>query len=100
MAVDGASHFVSDAAGIGQGFRDSNLWLATLTHQLLPAGFYAGDAWGSLNSIMRLVTGILFGFGIVWFTYPYINIAITPQIQTSKNILTSQPFKVNDNIQL
>jgi uncharacterized membrane protein len=100
MAIDGTSHLLSDIAGVGQGFRDSNLWLATLTHQLLPAGFYTGDAWGSFNSIIRLVTGILFGFGIVWFTYPYINIAITSQIQSSKTTLTSQPFKVHDNIHL
>src|SRR5574341_244000 len=30
MAVDGTSHLISDLAGIGQGFRYSNVWLATL----------------------------------------------------------------------
>jgi uncharacterized membrane protein len=98
MVVDGTSHFVSDLAGIGQGFRDTNLWLATLTHQTLPASFYAGDAWGSFNSIMRLVSGILFGAGIVFFTYPYLNIAFAPNIQTSKTLLTSQSINVHDNI--
>ncbi len=73
MALDGTSHFISDFWGIGQGFRDTNLWLAALTGHLFPPTFYAGDAWGSFNSLMRLLTGILFGLGIVWFAFPYID---------------------------
>lgn len=71
MALDGTTHLISDFAGIGQGFRDTNLWLALLTHNALPPTFYAGDAWGSFNSIMRLLTGISFGIGLVWFAFPY-----------------------------
>jgi len=82
MAVDGTSHFFSDLAGIGQGFRDGNIWLAVLTHHILPASFYSGDTWGSFNSLMRLLTGILFGLGIVWYTYPYFDKAFTPQDQS------------------
>ncbi len=70
MALDGGTHLISDFAGLGQGFRDSNLWLATLTHDALPATFYAGEAWGSFNSIMRLLTGVLFAAGIVWYAFP------------------------------
>ena len=73
MAIDGFTHMFSDFAGLGQGFRDSNAWLAALTNNSLPATFYAGDAWGSFNSIMRLITGILFGAGVVWFGYPYLD---------------------------
>ncbi|HEY3310534.1 MAG TPA: DUF2085 domain-containing protein [Anaerolineales bacterium] len=73
MAVDGASHFISDFQGIGQGFRDTNLWLAALTNHSLASSFYAGDAWGSFNSGMRLLSGILFGLGIIWFSFPYID---------------------------
>jgi uncharacterized membrane protein len=73
MAVDGTSHFFSDLAGIGQGFRFTNDWLAALTGHVFPASFYFGDAWGSFNSLMRLLTGILFGLGIVWYTYPYVD---------------------------
>ncbi len=73
MLLDGTSHFISDFWGIGQGFRDTNLWLAILTNHLFPPTFYAGDAWGSFNSLMRLLTGISFGLGIVWFGFPYIN---------------------------
>jgi uncharacterized membrane protein len=70
MAIDGGSHTVSDLAGIGNGFRDSNAWLAALTDQAFPATFYAGDALGSFNSWMRLLTGLLFGLGVVWLVYP------------------------------
>jgi uncharacterized membrane protein len=73
MMIDGTSHFISDLAGIGQGFRDSNAWLAAMTNQAFALGFYAGDALGSFNSWMRLLTGILFGLGVVWFGFPYLD---------------------------
>lgn len=73
MALDGTSHFISDFWGIGQGFRDTNLWLAAMTNHAFAPAFYAGDAWGSFNSLMRLLTGLLFGLGIVWFGFPYLN---------------------------
>ena len=72
MAVDGGTHLVSDLAGIGHGFRDSNAWLMTLTGNILPSTFYAGDALGSFNSWARLVTGVLFGMAVVWLAYPYV----------------------------
>jgi uncharacterized membrane protein len=77
MALDGGTHFLSDFAGIGLGFRETNLWLALLSHNIFQPGFYSGDAWGSFNSIMRLLTGILFGLGFVWFAFPYINDAVS-----------------------
>ncbi len=70
MAMDGGTHFLSDLSGIGLGFRDTNLWLAALFHNVFRPEFYAGDAWGSFNSLMRLLTGILFGLGVAWFTFP------------------------------
>ncbi len=72
IALDGGTHAISDFAGIGQGFRDTNAWLAVLTNHAFPATFYAGDAFGSFNSIMRLITGPLAGLGIVWLVFPYI----------------------------
>jgi len=77
IAIDGTTHFVSDLSGIGLGFRDSNLWLATLTRSAFPPSFYNGDAWGSFNSLMRLGSGILFGFGLVWFGLPYLESAFS-----------------------
>lgn len=70
IVIDGGSHMLSDLAGIGQGFRDTNLWLSALTGGVLPSTFYAGDALGSFNSWMRLITGALFGLGLGWFSFP------------------------------
>jgi len=72
MGVDGITHMISDLAGIGQGFRDSNAWLIALTNSAYPTTFYTGDALGSFNSWMRWISGILFGLGIVWFGFPYL----------------------------
>jgi uncharacterized membrane protein len=72
MAVDGGTHFISDLFGHHQGFRDTNAWLAALTQHFFSPTFYAGDAWGSFNATLRMVTGILFGIGIVWFGFPYL----------------------------
>jgi uncharacterized membrane protein len=77
MALDGTTHLLSDLAGLGQGFRDTNLWLATLTRNVFRPEFYAGDAWGSFNSLMRLLTGIMFGLGVAWFAFPYLNDAFS-----------------------
>ena len=81
MAVDGTSHIISDLIGIGQGFRDSNAWLAILTSNTMPTSFYVGDAWGSFNSLMRLFTGILFGLGTVWYIFPVLEEAFTSMVQ-------------------
>ena len=72
IVLDGGTHAISDFAGIGNGFRDSNQWLSVLTNGALPAHFYAGDALGSFNSWVRLITGVLAGFGIVWFAMPHV----------------------------
>ncbi len=72
MVLDGGTHAISDLAGIGQGFRDTNEWLAVWTGNTFPAAFYAGDALGSFNSIMRLISGLLAGLGVVWLAFPYI----------------------------
>ena len=72
ILLDGVTHAVSDLAGIGQGFRDTNAWLAAITSNSFPASFYTGDALGSFNSIMRFLTGLLAGLGIVWLSFPYI----------------------------
>ncbi len=73
MALDGGTHLISDLAGIGQGFRYENAWLAQLTGNLFPSSFYGGTNWGSFNSWARLVTGLLFGLALVWFLYPHMD---------------------------
>jgi uncharacterized membrane protein len=77
MGVDGGTHFLSDLAGIGQGFRYTNLWLTNLTHSAFSSNFYTGDALGSFNSWMRIITGLLAGLGLVWFAFPYIEEAFS-----------------------
>ncbi len=72
MAVDGTSHLISDILGMYQGFRVTNAWLVALTHNAFPGWFYVGDALGSFNSWMRLISGALFGFGLAWFLFPII----------------------------
>ena len=73
MVIDGGTHMISDLAGIGQGLRDTNLWLQFLTNNSFSLAFYQGDALGSFNSWLRLITGLLFGFALVGFAYPYVN---------------------------
>ena len=72
MIIDGSTHAISDLAGIGQGFRDTNHWLVILTNNAFATSFYAGDGLGSFNSIARLITGLLAGLAIIWLAFPYV----------------------------
>ena len=87
MVIDGGTHTISDLAGIGQGFRDLNMWLQILTNNALPVTFYQGDTLGSFNSWMRLITGILFGLALVGFAFPYLNDAFADIARRSKATL-------------
>ncbi len=86
MALDGGSHMLGEilGGGIGHGFRSDNAWLAALTHNAFPASFYAGDALGSFNSWMRLLTGVFFGMGVVWFGFPYLDATFNDFAETVK----------------
>ncbi|MCJ7658210.1 MAG: DUF2085 domain-containing protein [Anaerolineales bacterium] len=85
MAIDGSSHMISDLAGFGQGFRYTNTWLAELTGNVFSRSFYVGNALGSFNSWMRLLTGILFGLGIVWIGFPYLEKLFMDTARTLKS---------------
>lgn len=88
MAIDGTSHLISDLWGFEGGFRYTNEWLARLTRDAFPTSFYIGDGLGSFNSWMRLLTGVLFGTGVVWFGFPYLDIYFSYQarmIEHKKN---------------
>jgi len=98
MVLDGGAHTISDMAGIGHGFRDANQWLATLTGHALREAFYAGDALGSFNSWMRLITGLLAGLGIVWFAFPHIfQIDSLKQRLDTLNSKMEKPLVQNQN---
>lgn len=91
MAIDGITHALSDLAGIGQGFRDTNFWLQIITNNAFSSAFYQGDALGSFNSWMRLITGILFGIGLVGFAFPYINDSFADIVRRSEATLMKGP---------
>jgi uncharacterized membrane protein len=93
LAVDGGTHFLSDLQGFGLGFRDSNAWLALLTGNLLPAAFYAGDAWGSFNAAMRLISGVMFGLGVAWFALPRLEASLRPAVASAKPAREAVPTR-------
>lgn len=72
MAIDGTSHLISEVTRLG--FRDTNAWAVALTGGAFSAEFYTGTTIGTLNWLLRTVTGLLFGAGIVWYTYPLIGL--------------------------
>jgi len=82
MVLDGGTHFLSDLSGLYHGFRYTNSWLAVLTHNALPASFYIGDGLGSFNSWMRWITGLLFGLGLVWWSFPYLEEQFIPSVRS------------------
>jgi len=103
MAIDGTSHLISDLYGIGQGFRDSNAWLVQLTGAIFPITFYAGDAWGSFNAWMRLITGVSFGVGIVWFGFPFLDQAFqdtAQSLQSKAKRLDAWQTKLDESYQM
>jgi uncharacterized membrane protein len=77
LAMDGTTHLINDALRLD--FRQTNEWAAILTGHAFPAIFYAGDMAGSLNSILRVVTGIIFGMGIVGFLWPIMESEFSPK---------------------
>ncbi|HBY95205.1 MAG: DUF2085 domain-containing protein [Ardenticatenaceae bacterium] len=72
MGIDGFTHLIDDVTGIG--WRATNAWAVPIFGPQMAADFYTGTDWGSLNSLLRLVTGLLFGLGTVWFAYPLIGL--------------------------
>ncbi len=76
MALDGATHLVNDVLRLS--FRDVNQWAIWLTGGVFPPQFYAGDMFGSLNSLLRITTGLLFGLGLVGFLWPLMDREFSP----------------------
>ena len=73
MVVDGGTHLLSDGSGLSAGFRYDNVWLAALTNNVFAESFYKGDALGSFNSLMRLITGALFAVATAGLTFPFLH---------------------------
>lgn len=95
VALDGVSHMISDLAGLGAGFRETNAWLAELTNHVLAPAFYAGDGWGSFNSIMRLMTGLLASFAIIFWAFPRIDDAFMPGVCGKESLNRKSPSSLD-----
>ncbi len=68
MGLDGTTHLINDALRLQ--FRQTNEWAVFITDGIFPPEFYIDDLFGSLNSVLRLITGIFFGLGGVGFLWP------------------------------
>jgi uncharacterized membrane protein len=85
MALDGGTHFISDLTEFGNGFRDNNAWLAALTNHVFSSAFYVGDAFGSFNLWMRMMTGVVLGIAVAWFVFPQAETAMQDMAQRIEN---------------
>jgi uncharacterized membrane protein len=71
LLLDGGTHMLDDA--LRNGFRTTNAWLVMLTENALAPTFYAGDALGTFNWWLRLLTGLLAGVAFAWQVYPHLD---------------------------
>jgi uncharacterized membrane protein len=86
MFFDGMSHVVSEVTGLG--FRDTNAWAAWLTGGAFGPAFYTGTGIGSLNWLLRTLTGALFGLASVWLAYPLLEAGLADIRQQWERLLT------------
>lgn len=70
VALDGITHVLSDLNGLTSGVRYTNAWLAAITNHIFADSFYIGDSFGSFNSTVRLISGVLFGFAMAGLALP------------------------------
>ncbi|NOZ06074.1 MAG: DUF2085 domain-containing protein [Chloroflexi bacterium] len=70
MFFDGVSQFINDVTPWG--WRTYNAWAVWLTGGIFPQSFYVGTRIGTLNWLLRTVTGSLFGLATVAMAYPYL----------------------------
>jgi uncharacterized membrane protein len=75
MFFDGISHLISEVTGLG--FRSTNAWAAWLTGGAFGPAFYSGTVIGSLNWLLRTLTGALCGLATVWLVYPLLGEAFS-----------------------
>ncbi|MEM7347512.1 MAG: DUF2085 domain-containing protein [Chloroflexota bacterium] len=70
LVFDGLAHGISESST--DPFRETNAWAVALTGGLFSNTFYTGTTYGTLNWLLRTVTGFWFGLGLVWFLYAYL----------------------------
>jgi uncharacterized membrane protein len=71
MVVDGLTHMLTDFVP-GITWRATNAWAVVLTNGALGSDFYQGTTIGTLNWLLRTVTGSLFAIACVWLAYPHL----------------------------
>jgi hypothetical protein len=82
MVVDGFTLMFGEGRFANRPYidwRTTNAWFQPVANWLglqLSESFYTGTALGSLNWVLRTLTGGLFGLASVWFAYPYIERAM------------------------
>jgi uncharacterized membrane protein len=76
LALDGTTHLINDVLRLD--FRQTNEWAMVLTGNIFPRAFYVDDMFGSLNSLLRIISGILFVFGVVAFMWPMMDNEFAP----------------------
>lgn len=86
MLFDGISHIISEVTGLG--FRDANAWAVWLTGGVFGPAFYTGTGIGSLNWLLRTLTGALFGLASVWLAYPLLETGLADLRQQLEEKLT------------
>ncbi|GAB4448286.1 MAG: hypothetical protein Kow0031_30840 [Anaerolineae bacterium] len=69
LLLDAFSHRSSEITG--SGWRETNLWAVSLTGGALPPQFASGTTIGTLNWLLRTVTGFIFGLGLVWALFTF-----------------------------
>jgi uncharacterized membrane protein len=73
MALDGFTHMFTEAGLVD--WRITNAWFQPLAQAVglhVGATFYTSTTVGSLNWVLRTLTGALFGLASVWFAFPHI----------------------------
>ncbi len=86
MFFDGTSHMINEITGLG--FRDTNAWAVWLTGGTFGPAFYTGTGIGSLNWLLRTLTGALFGLATVWLAYPLLEEGFADSRQQLETRLT------------
>jgi len=71
ILIDGLSHINSETSG--RGFRQTNDWAIIISGGIFPDSFYQETTLGSLNWLLRTLTGLLFGLGLAWFLFTYLS---------------------------
>lgn len=71
LLIDGLWHMLDDVFRLNT--RTTNVWLVVLSGNAFDQSFYVGDAIGSFNWWMRLLTGLLAGFAFTWQVYPHLD---------------------------